>query len=64
MIEFHVTYASKDEAADIAREAVEMCLADFLEVSHPYETPAIIRHGNVSANADCARWIEEETKTA
>ena len=40
MIEFHVTYASKDEAA------------------------AIIRHGNVSANADYARWIEEETKIA
>ncbi|MCB1421632.1 MAG: divalent-cation tolerance protein CutA [Nitratireductor sp.] len=104
MIEFHVTYASKDEAAEIAREAVEMrlaaCvnllgevrsiyrwenavedeseilavfktsqekageLADFLEVSHPYDTPAIIRHGNVSANADYARWIEEETKIA
>ena len=104
MIEFHVTYASKDEAAEIAREAVEMrlaaCvnllgevrsvyrwenaiedeseilavfktsrekageLADFLEVSHAYNVPAIIRHDNVSANAEYARWIEEETKTA
>lgn len=104
MIEFHVTYASRVEAAQIAREAVELRLAacvnlldnvrsiyrwegaiedeietlavfktsqtragelsDFLEVSHPYDTPAIIRHDNVSANADYARWIEEETKTA
>lgn len=39
-------------------------LADFLEVSHPYDTPAIIRHEQVTANRDYAGWIEEETKTA
>lgn len=39
-------------------------LADFLEVSHPYDTPAIIRHDGVTANADYERWIDEETLEA
>ena len=36
-------------------------LAAFVAANHPYETPAIIRHGDVSANAGYERWIEEET---
>lgn len=33
----------------------------FLQESHPYETPAIIRHDGVRANASYERWIEEVT---
>lgn len=36
-------------------------LAAFLEAEHPYDTPAIIRHGPVTANKGYARWVEDET---
>lgn len=37
-------------------------LATFLAENHPYDTPAILRHGNIIANDDFERWVEEETK--
>ncbi len=33
----------------------------FIASRHPYDTPAIIRHGSVGANDDYARWVQEET---
>jgi periplasmic divalent cation tolerance protein len=33
----------------------------FIADHHPYETPAIIRHGSVGANEGYTRWVEEET---
>jgi periplasmic divalent cation tolerance protein len=36
-------------------------LAAFIAKHHPYETPAIIRHDKVSANADYEAWVEAET---
>lgn len=36
-------------------------LEAFLKEKHPYETPAIIRHEQVSANHDYDEWITEET---
>ena len=38
-------------------------LAAFIAEHHPYETPAIIRHSDVSANGDYQRWIAEETRS-
>ena len=36
-------------------------LATFIAEKHPYDTPAIIRHDGLTANAAFARWVEEET---
>ena len=36
-------------------------LGEFLRANHPYDTPAILRHSGISANADYERWIEQET---
>lgn len=36
-------------------------LAAFIAEHHPYETPAIIRHDNVSANRDYEAWVDAET---
>lgn len=37
-------------------------LEAFIAERHPYETPAIIRHAGLTANAEFARWVDEETK--
>jgi periplasmic divalent cation tolerance protein len=36
-------------------------LGEFLRANHPYDTPAILRHSGILANADYERWIEQET---
>jgi len=36
-------------------------LAALLESGHPYDTPAIIRHENVTANSAYEDWIAQET---
>lgn len=36
-------------------------LAGFLAESHPYDTPAVIRHDHVSANPAYEDWIAQET---
>ncbi|MGF1609196.1 MAG: divalent-cation tolerance protein CutA [Kiloniellales bacterium] len=103
MIEFHVTYASEDDAAQSAARMIEERLAACaniipqirslyrwqgriedeyetlaiyktseekaeqlaiqLAATHPYDTPAIIRHDNVTANSAYEDWIREETKS-
>lgn len=37
-------------------------LAAFIADEHDYDTPAIIRQEGLTANADFARWVEEETR--
>lgn len=46
-------FKTSDERAD--------ALATFVAEHHPYETPAIVRHVDVSANPDYEAWIETET---
>lgn len=38
-------------------------LSRLIAENHPYETPAIIRHDNVTANPDYLSWIAGETGT-
>jgi Uncharacterized protein involved in tolerance to divalent cations len=38
-------------------------LARFVADNHPYETPAIVRHENVTANESYLDWIAAETGT-
>ena len=36
-------------------------LAGLVAENHPYDTPAIIRHDNVTATGDYLAWIDAET---
>jgi periplasmic divalent cation tolerance protein len=35
---------------------------DYIEKSHPYETPCVIKLAEVEANDSYTSWIQEETK--